>query len=80
MRMARLLVVVKNHDNPATSWPGHPWATFVGKRQLRSRKHGTRVVDPEPATKLSFETLGLPPETFQPDLPSCPFAFKAILR
>ncbi|WP_165603702.1 hypothetical protein [Planctopirus hydrillae] len=25
--MTRLLVVVKSHDNPATSWPGHPQVT-----------------------------------------------------
>jgi hypothetical protein len=25
MRKVGLLVVVASHDDPATSWPGHPW-------------------------------------------------------
>ncbi len=27
--MARLLVAVKSHGNPATRWPGHPWWMFT---------------------------------------------------
>ncbi|ADG68399.1 hypothetical protein Plim_2574 [Planctopirus limnophila DSM 3776] len=30
--MARLLVVVAMHDNPATSWPGHPSSPLFGPR------------------------------------------------
>ncbi|ODA28557.1 hypothetical protein A6X21_12715 [Planctopirus hydrillae] len=34
--MARLLVVVELHDNPATSWPGHPCLAIVNHGQIRA--------------------------------------------
>jgi hypothetical protein len=40
--MARLLVVVEMHDNPATSWPGHPRFESLLSMLARSRKHGTK--------------------------------------
>ncbi len=41
-RMARLVVVVERHDNPATSWPGHPLRVERLLNMLaQSRKHGT---------------------------------------
>ncbi|ODA28479.1 hypothetical protein A6X21_12230 [Planctopirus hydrillae] len=36
MCMARLLVVVQSHNDPATSWPGHPCPAVVDYGQIRA--------------------------------------------
>ncbi len=32
------------HNDPATSWPGHPWVAVVCHRKPRTSKHGTKSV------------------------------------
>ncbi len=53
-RMARLLVVVKSHDNPTTSWPGHPCMKSKTKMCVidRSEPQAWHIVAPNMAFSL----------------------------